>query len=51
MARTLSEAGCTDWIIQRFRPDGCADAGLAEELIGDVPLDLVSVPGLSVSVR
>jgi len=51
MARTLSEAGCTDWIIQRFRPDGCADAGLAEELIGDVPLDLVSVPGLCVAVR
>ena len=51
MARMLSEAGCREWIIQRFRPDGCADAGLAEEPVGDVPLDAVDVPGLRVLVR
>lgn len=51
MARMLNEAGCTDWIIQRFRPAGCADVSLAEASIGEVPLDAVSIPGLRVSVR
>jgi pyruvate formate lyase activating enzyme len=51
MARTLGEAGCREWIIQRFRPDGCADASLAEDPIGEVPLSAVTIPGLRVVVR
>ena len=28
MATTLVAAGCSEWVIQRFRPDGCADGKL-----------------------
>lgn len=51
MARSLVEAGVTAWTIQRFRPDGCADAALRALPVGEVPAAVVQFPGLSVSVR
>jgi pyruvate formate lyase activating enzyme len=51
MARSLSEAGCTEWIIQRFRPDGCTDEELRTAFLGTVPVEAIDVPGLSIIVR
>lgn len=51
MARSLAEAGCTEWVIQRFRPDGCKDRRLCAEPVGEVPVDAIGVPGLKIVVR
>jgi pyruvate formate lyase activating enzyme len=51
MARSLTEAGCTEWIIQRFRPDGCSDEKLRTASIGVVPVEAINVPGLNILVR
>lgn len=51
MARSLAEAGCTEWVIQRFRPDGCTDRELCAEPLGEVPVEAISVPGLRIVVR
>ncbi|HTU02212.1 MAG TPA: anaerobic ribonucleoside-triphosphate reductase activating protein [Candidatus Sulfotelmatobacter sp.] len=51
MARSLADAGCTEWIIQRFRPEGCNDQELCAAPIGEVPLEAISVPGLNILVR
>ncbi len=37
MASTLADAGCTQWVIQRFRPEGCPDAALRNSPIGAIP--------------
>jgi len=51
MARWLAGAGCTEWVIQRFRPDGCTDRELCGAPIGEVPVEAISVPGLNIVVR
>jgi pyruvate formate lyase activating enzyme len=51
MADTLSEMGCSDWVIQRFRPDGCADANLCAAPAGAVPEIRARDPGLRITVR
>jgi pyruvate formate lyase activating enzyme len=51
MARSLAGAGCTEWIIQRFRPDGCNDEELRASPVGDVPIEAIAVPGLNIIVR
>ena len=51
MARSLAEAGCSEWVIQRFRPDGCRDKELCASPVGEVPLEFISVPGLKILVR
>jgi len=37
MAQTLEEAGCRQWVIQRFRPEGCEDELLCREPVGELP--------------
>lgn len=37
MADTLISAGCTEWIIQRFRPAGCTDTELCQTPLGLLP--------------
>jgi pyruvate formate lyase activating enzyme len=51
MARWLADAGCTEWVIQRFRPDGCKDRELCAAPIGEVPVESISMPGLNIVVR
>jgi len=51
MARSLADAGCAEWTIQRFRPDGCNDRGLCGAPVGEVPVEAIGVPGLSILVR
>ena len=51
MADTLIELGCTNWVIQRFRPDGCADSTLAASPVGEPPLAKLRRDGLLVAVR
>ena len=48
MARSLAEAGYTEWIIQRFRPDGCNDEELHAAPVGAVPVEAIHVPGLNI---
>jgi len=51
MGRTLAEVECPEWVIQRFRPDGCASDELRAQPVGDVPETVMSLPGLNVRVR
>ena len=51
MAGALGELGCTDWVIQRFRPDGCADVTLRQRPLGELPPAVLRHPRLRVSVR
>lgn len=51
MAGALGELGCTDWVIQRFRPDGCADATLRQRPLGELPPAVFRHPRLRVCVR
>lgn len=52
MAETLAEAGVREWVVQRFRPDGCADTALcASGPVGDAPLPELAREGLTVRVR
>ena len=53
MADALAVEGVAEWVVQRFRPEGCAD----EELnvwatgLGDPPMESLARPGLLVRVR
>lgn len=38
MAKSLVAAGCNEWVLQRFRANGCDDAELAAEPVGKLPL-------------
>lgn len=51
MAQTLAGAGRADWVIQRFRAEGCLDRALGAVPVGDVPGAVFQVAGLRVSVR
>jgi len=51
MAEILSELGCIEWVIQRFRPDGCADTGLCQHPVGAVPATVLRDPRLRVTIR
>lgn len=51
MADALRVLGCTEWVIQRFRPDGCPDADLRNHPVGAVPLAKLSPTGLRITVR
>jgi hypothetical protein len=51
MADSLAEAGVSAWTIQRFRPEGCADAELIAHPVGAVPLERLCRPGLTITIR
>ena len=51
MGGTLAAAGCTEWVIQRFRAEGCADGELRAQPVGDVPEAVRTSAGLKVCVR
>lgn len=51
MADTLAALGRADWVIQRFRTDGCADAALNVHPVGQPPVALLARPGLRIAVR
>ena len=51
MADTLAAAGVREWVIQRFRPEGCADAALRASGPGPAPPTGLARPGLAVRVR
>ena len=52
MADALAAAGVREWTVQRFRPEGCADAELrASAPVGEVPAASLARPGLTVRVR
>lgn len=51
MAGALGELGCTEWVIQRFRPDGCADSALSLHHVGAVPPSVAYHPKLRVGIR
>ncbi len=52
MARTLREAGCSRWVLQRFRADGCASERLRNLPVGEPPLEaLRAEAGLEIIVR
>lgn len=50
MADTLEEAGVSEWVIQRFRGEGCIDPSL-RPVDYEPPESLFRRPGLRVSVR
>ncbi len=52
MAATLREAGVRQWVIQRFRPDGCEDQALCGQPPGDPPVEeLLAAGGPDLIVR
>lgn len=51
MADTLVEKGFGEWVIQRFRPDGCLDGSLAATPVGELPPGLIMRADLRVRVR
>ena len=53
MAETLVAESCDEWVLQRFRANGCNDAELAAEPLGEVPLAQLAMhaPALRISVR
>lgn len=51
MADTLAALGRADWVIQRFRTDGCGDVELVRHPVGEPPVELLARPGLRVAVR
>ena len=51
MGRELTRAGCTEWVIQEFRPEGCGDDELCKAPTGRIPLEAINVPGLRIIVR
>ncbi len=53
MARTLASEGVAEWVIQRFRANGCVDESLCAEPLGDVPLQAcyAAAGGLRINVR
>lgn len=53
MADALAAEGPGEWVLQRFRPDGCEDAELIAGAtgLGDPPVEDLVRPGLRISVR
>jgi pyruvate formate lyase activating enzyme len=51
MADTLAAIGRREWVIQRFRPAGCADAQLCSSPLGDLPPVAERHPALRLTVR
>ncbi len=53
MADTIAVAGAREWVVQRFRPEGCADAALCSRATaaGVVPEVELARSGLTVRVR
>lgn len=51
MAQTLADLGCVAWVIQRFRPDGCANPQLLYHPVGEPPLAALQHEGLHITVR
>lgn len=54
MADSLVEAGVGEWVLQRFRPEGCEDAELLRSGasgLGSPCVDALGRPGLAVRVR
>jgi pyruvate formate lyase activating enzyme len=51
MAGELEQAGSRRWVLQVFRPDGCADEGLRARSPGDLPEVLLAREGLEVVWR
>lgn len=51
MAEILGAAGYGRWVLQCFRPEGCADAELCAVPLGPVPAGVFQRPGLEVCVR
>jgi pyruvate formate lyase activating enzyme len=51
MAAFLSGIGCAEWVIQRFRPDGCGDPELRSAPVGAVPLGFFDAHGLKILLR
>lgn len=51
LAHDLIAVGCPDWIIQRFRPDGCDDSRLGGVPVGAPPLDCLRTFPLRIFVR
>ena len=51
MAGVLSGIGCTEWVIQRFRPDGCGDVELRSAPVGSVPLGSFDTHGVKIMLR
>lgn len=53
MAKALMAEGVGEWVLQRFRPEGCEDAELNAGAtgLGDPPLDRLACAGLTVRVR
>ena len=50
MADTLTAAGVSEWVVQRFRSEGCADPALAAAA-GEYPPVAAIRPGLNIRVR
>lgn len=51
MADTLVAEDFGEWLIQRFRPDGCLDSTLAARPVGELPPGLLTRADLRVLVR
>lgn len=51
MAETLVDEGFDEWVIQRFRAEGCLDPALAPLPADAVPCVVEGVPSLNVRVR
>ena len=51
MARTLLAEGFSEWVIQRFRRDGCLDSRLAAIPADQIPGVAAGLPGLRVRLR
>ncbi len=54
MADALAAEGMRDWVLQRFRPEGCEDGelnALAATGLGEPPVAGLARPGLTVRVR
>jgi len=51
MAQTLPRMGVVEWVIQRFRANGCDDPELMAEPVGEVPREAFCARGLRVTVR
>jgi pyruvate formate lyase activating enzyme len=51
MAETLVDEGCDEWVIQRFRPDGCVDGELGRTALGPLPAFDARHPQFRIKVR
>jgi len=51
MAESLVLEGWREWVIQRFRPQGCADAELRDTPLGEVPRMDAHHPQLRITLR